>query len=168
MNTLIETLMAILQQEVDVFRRLLEALGREQEGLMRHNIEVLELAVEEQKGITREAAVRERERQSVVHQLAGILQESPEELSLRRLIGRVQEPFRSQLQGFRETLVELQDQIRKANRQNTLLIKQSLKYVDKSLQILAGSGPAAGVYESSGRVENPTSNSLSGVVNQIV
>ncbi|MCZ6636494.1 MAG: hypothetical protein O7G87_24115, partial [bacterium] len=62
MNTLIETLMAVLQQEVDVLRRLLEALGREQDGLMRHNIEVLELAVEEQKGITREAAVRERER----------------------------------------------------------------------------------------------------------
>ncbi|MCZ6634537.1 MAG: flagellar export chaperone FlgN, partial [bacterium] len=105
---------------------------------------------------------------SRVHQQAEILQESPDELSLLRLSEGGQEQVASKLQGFRETLVELQGQIRKANRENTLLIKQSLKYVDKSLQILGGSGPAAGVYESSGRVENPTSSSLSGVVNQVV
>ena len=65
---------------------------------------------------------------------------------------------------IRGALIDLQIKIQKVNRQNTLLIKQSMKYVDKSLQILAGDGPETGVYAQSGKV----SKSGRTVLNEVV
>ena len=68
---------------------------------------------------------------------------------------------------IRAELIDLQKKIQKVNRQNTLLIKQSMKYVDKTLQILSGSGNSGGVYEQSGKVEN-TPSPLTGIVDQVI
>ena len=65
---------------------------------------------------------------------------------------------------MRETLIAMHEKIQTANRQNSLLIKQSMKYVDKSLRILTGDGPETGVYAQSGKVSKTSRTVLNRVV----
>ena len=58
----------------------------------------------------------------------------------------------------------MHEKIQTTNKQNSLLIKQSMKYLDKSLQILTGDGSETGVYAQTGKV----SKSGRTVLNQVV
>ena len=167
MDTLIDHLIRVLQEEVDIFHRFLDAMEREQQALMHHNIEALELSVEAQQALSLQVAAQEQMRQRLIRQMAGLLHEDPEVLTLKRVVERIDPQLAEPLRELRETLLAQQERIRQVNRQNTLLIKQSMKYVDKSLQVLAGGHSSGTVYVQSGKVEKPTS-SLKGVVNQVV
>ena len=100
--------------------------------------------------------------------LGATLAEDADSLTLRRLIERVQGPHAERLKEMREMLIALQQKIQKVNRHNALLIKQSMRYVDRSLQILSGNGSASGgTYAGSGRMETST-KPVCGVLNRIV
>ena len=131
MEALIVELVEVIQKEICSFQRLLEVLEQEQQALVHHEVEALESALEGKRGPIVEAAELEAERMRIVEQLSAVLQEDPSSLSLKRLIERVQGPQSERLGEMRETLIELQEKIRTVNRHNTLLIKQSMKYMDK-------------------------------------
>ena len=167
MNDYITYLSALLEKEIATFRLLLESLEAEQQALVQHDINTLEEVVETQKALTLRAADQEKDRIRIIRQMASILQESSETLTLGRVIELVDAPQAEQLQELREELLALQENLRKANRHNSLLLRQSMKYVDKSLQILTGSGPSGNVYGRPGKAPQSTP-ALQGVVNQIV
>ena len=49
-------------------------------------------------------------------------------------------------------LIDVHERIQHANRHNGLLIRQSMKYVDRTLQILSGDDAPTGVYAGSGKL----------------
>lgn len=167
MKALVTTLTEILWKEVRVFERLLETLAAEQEALVRQEVEAVETIVAEQKMLTETTGHLEKARIRVVARLAGAVGEDPAALTLKRLMERVAAPQAEQLAQVREALLEVQEKVRGTNRQNALLIKQSLKYVDKSLQILAGGEGPAGTYRPSGKIETRPSAQRT-VMNQVV
>jgi flagellar biosynthesis/type III secretory pathway chaperone len=95
-----------------------------------------------------------------------MLQEDPKTLTLRRLIELADASFAERLSAQREELLNYQDRLRQTNRQNSVLIKQSMKYVDKSLLILTGGSPMGNRYGKSGKAD-ASQASLQGVVNQV-
>jgi flagellar biosynthesis/type III secretory pathway chaperone len=149
---------------------LLASLEAEQSALVKNDIVSLGEAVETQKALTRRAGLQERDRVKIVRQIAGLLQEDANRLTLKRLIDLIDPPLSLRLRDQREELLGLQDHLRKANRQNSLLIKQSMKYVDKCLQIISGCGPNGNIYARSGKSEKARTNTpvLLGMVNQVV
>ncbi len=167
MDELISSLVGVIEKEVENFQRLLETLGREQSALVRHEIGELEAAIGDQQGLAEEAAALEQERIRITQQLSSSLKEDEGSLTMARLIDRLQEPQAECLREMRETLIDLQDKIQNANRRNGLLIKQSMKYVDKSIQILSGGDPSNRVYEQSGKIDNHA-RPVQGVVNQVI
>ena len=167
LDALIFELIEVIQLEVATFQRLLETLEREQQALIHHEVETLKAVVEVQHRLMEEAAALEKARDRIVDRLSASLQEDRASLTLKRLVERVQGPHSERLREMRETLIALQEKIQKANRHNALLIKQSMKYVDKSMQILTGGSSCGGVYVQSGKVENP-SPSLQTMLNQVV
>ena len=167
MEALIVQLVDVVQKEVGALQRLLEFLEQVQQVLVQHDVERLGELVIEQQALVDETARLERQRAEVVDQLAPSLQDEAKSLTLKKLIDRLQGPHSDRLSEMRQTLIELHDRIQKANRNNGLLIKQSMKYVDKSLQILTGGANGGGVYVRSGKLEGRSSD-LQGVVNRVV
>ena len=167
LDALIFELIEVIQLEVATFQRLLETLEREQQALIHHEVETLKAVVEVQERLMEEAAALEKARDRIVDRLSASLQEDRASLTLKRLVERVQGPHSERLREMRETLIALQEKIQKANRHNALLIKQSMKYVDKSMQILTGGSSCGGVYVQSGKVENP-SPALQTMLNQVI
>jgi len=168
LDALIMQLVDIIRREVDAFQSLLESLEHERDALVHHEIQALAAASAAQQALTAASAQLEAERVQVVKRLSAVLQEDADSLTLKRLIERVRGAHSDRLREMRETLIALQQKIRKANRHNAMLIKQSMKYVDKSLQILTGNGSASGgVYVQSGRLET-SSSPMRGVLNQVI
>ncbi len=167
MEAMIVELIEVIQKEVCAFQRLVELLEVEQQALVRHEVAAIETVLAEKHETVVEAAVLEEERIRIVERLSDALQEDPASLTLKRLIERVGGPQSERLGEMRETLIALQEKIQMVNRHNTLLIKQSMKYVDKSLRILTGGEGSGGVYVQSGKIENGPSPDQ-GVVDQVV
>ena len=167
MNDHIIYLGALLEKEIATFHLLLASLEAEKQALVQHDITTLDDLVETQKVLTLRAAAQEKDRMKIIRQMASFFFEDPETLTLRRLIELVDAPFAEPLQVLREELLDLQEHLCKANRHNALLLRQSMKYVDKSLQILTGAGPSGNVYGRPGKTPQ-NAPVLQGVVNQVV
>ena len=167
MNDHIEYLIELLEKETATFRLLLASLEAEQQALVQNDTQGLEETVETQKALTQRAATQERDRVNIVRQIAAMVGEGSQVLTIVRLIDLLDAPFADRLRNQRETLVSLQDNLRQTNRQNSLLLKQSMRYVDKTLQVIAGATASGNLYGGSGKTESPAS-AMHGVVNQVV
>lgn len=167
MNDYYTYLIELLDKEMGTFRLMLSALEAEQTALIANDVNGLDEAVETQKALVQRAATQEQARVKIIRQMAPMLQEDPNTLTLRRLIDLADASFSERMAVQREALIALQEQLRKTNRQNAVLLKQSMKYVDKSLLILTGGTPMGNRYVKSGRAD-ASSASLQGVVNQVV
>ena len=157
-------LVELVQKEVDTFRALLDSMEIEQKALISQDVPEIEKAIGLQRDLATNAGALERARVKLVGEISRELGETAKDLTLKRLIDRIEGPHSQQLSKMRETLLSMHEKIQTANKQNSLLIKQSMKYVDKSLQIMTGDGPATGVYAESGKV----SKSGRTVLNQVV
>ena len=168
MEPRIDELIEIVQSEVCTFQRLLDNMEREQRALIKNDVDGLDSMVAEQQNLTAEAGRLEAERTALVTLLSAALGEEPDTVTLRRLVEQVQGPESERLGEMRETLIDLQEKIRRTNRHNLLLIKQSMKYADRTLQILTGGDGSEGLYAQTGKVENASSVSNQGLMNQVV
>lgn len=167
MNDYYTYIIELLEKEMATMRLTLASLEAEQRALVDNDIQGLDEAVETQKALTQRAATQDAARVKILQQMAPMLQEDPKTLTLRRLIDLADAPFSERLLTLREEMIALQDELRKVNRQNSVLIKQSMKYVDKSLHILTGGSPMGNRYAKSGK-SDASSASLQGIVNQVV
>lgn len=162
-----EYLIELLDKEMGTMRLLLSALEAEQKALVENDIQGLDESVETQKALAQRASTQEKARVKIIQQMASILREDYKTLTLRRLIDLADPPLSERLATQRETLLTLQEDLRQTNRQNSVLIKQSMKYVDKTLLILTGGSPMGNRYVKTGKADSKSA-SLQGVVNQVV
>ena len=167
MNDYYTYLIELLDKEMATLRLMQTSLEAEQKALLNNDIQGLDEAVETQRALTQRAATQEKARIKILYQMAPMLQENPKTLTLRRLIELADPPFAERMAKQREAMIALQEQLRKMNRQNSVLIKQSMKYVDKTLQILTGGSPMGNCYAKSGKAD-ASKASLQGVMNQVV
>ena len=167
MNDYYTYIIELLEKEIATMRLTLASLEAEQKALIENDIQGLDEAVETQKALTQRAATQDAARVKMIRQMASMLQEDPKTLTLRRLIDLADAPFSERLLALREEMIGLQDELRTVNRHNSVLIKQSMKYVDKSLHILTGGSPMGNRYAKSGKADATTA-SRQGIVNQVI
>lgn len=160
-------LVEIIRKEVVVFESLLEKLTEERSALVSQDLEGLQGALSTQASLVERSRELETARVAASDKLAETLGATEDTVTLRQLIEKVQGPEAATLAEVREQLLALKDKIECVNQHNTLLVKQSMKYVDKNIQILTGEGPASGVYGQSGKVA-PKSGSPRAVLNQVI
>jgi flagellar biosynthesis/type III secretory pathway chaperone len=165
-EALIAKLSEVIQHEVRVFQQILESVAQEQAALVRNDMDPLQGAIKLQNELTRRAAGLEKERLRIVAELSRLLEEDADALTLKRLIVRVGGPEGERLRGMREALIDAHGRIQQANRHNALLIRQSMKYVDRTLHILAGDDAPTGVYAGSGKLATRKSGGQA-VVDQV-
>ena len=167
MEPLVAELTDIIQKEIDLFTQLLETLEEEQRALVTQQVDRIEELSRRKHELAEHSGKLEVVRIALVEKLAADLQEEPGSVTLKNLVDQVRDPHANRLREMRETLITVHERIRRANRQNSALIRQSMKYIDKSLQILSGGEGQTGIYQQSGKIAGG-STSGKGVVNQVV
>ena len=167
MDQLVIRLIDIIDKEVNTFEQLLDTLQYQQRALVTHAVDEVEAAVGKQVALSDQTSILEKARVLVVAELAETLSVDPKSLTISRMIEFLPSSQAEQLVTMRASLGEIQEKILNTNRHNTQLIKQSLKYVDKTMQILSGGEDSSGAYAQSGKVEVRSASHRT-VMNQVV
>lgn len=148
-------LVDILSGEVDLLRNLYYALKEEQDALVRGDAEGIKDRVEGQIGIIKELAALEDERKAAFRAMC------PEEptdsdINFDTVLGLAGGEQAEHLERMRSSMREVLKSLGEVNRQNDVLIRQSLSYVDRTLRALAGETAGSEVYNASGALQSAT------------
>ena len=95
----------------------------------------------------------EARRVQLVNELALRLDLQSDNVSLSRLVEVLEGPHSEELANMRGQLLELNSQIRAASENNAFLIRQSLRYTDRCLDILTGQQVERRVYGQFGKAK---------------
>jgi flagellar biosynthesis/type III secretory pathway chaperone len=111
--------------------------------------------VEAQIGIITELAALEEERRAAFRAMCP--GEAPDsEIKLDTIIGLAGGEQAEHLESMKASMREVLKSLGEVNRQNDVLIRQSLSYVDRTLRALAGENAGSEVYNASGAVNSAT------------
>jgi len=145
----------ILTKEIDLLRKLHSALENEQNALVRGDVEGIKERVEGQIEVIKDLAALEEERKTAFRILCP--DEPPDsEIQIERIIGLAGEEHAGSLNSIRETMGEVLKSLGQVNKQNDVLIRQSMSYVDRMLRALAGESASSEVYDARGDVKCAT------------
>jgi flagellar biosynthesis/type III secretory pathway chaperone len=145
----------ILSLEVDLLRKLHSALEEEQRALVRGDVEAVKDGVEGQIGFITDLAGLEQERRAAFRALCP--DEAPDsEIKLEAIIDLAGGTEAERLETMRSSMRGVLKSLGEVNRQNDVLIRQSLSYVDRTLRALAGENAGSEVYDASGGLKSAT------------
>ncbi|MEW6749566.1 MAG: flagellar protein FlgN [Candidatus Latescibacterota bacterium] len=144
-------LVELINEEIRLFDHLLDLLHAQQEAIVANDLEALEASVQEQQRVAAEARRHEARRSRVVDELSGRLEVQAGPGGLRRLIGVLESGPGEELARMRQTLIDLNRRIRAASDNNAFLIRQSMRYTERCLDILTGQAGGRGLYGRSGK-----------------
>jgi len=150
---LLGSLTQVINEEVRVFNELLDILNDEQKAIVEDNIAGIEECVLSQQQVASKAHELEARRQTIVTELSENLSLESDQVNLGRLLEVLEGSRTTELARMREKLIDLNKKIRKVSANNSFLIRQSLRYTERCLDILTGQGPLQrGVYGQFGTV----------------
>jgi flagellar biosynthesis/type III secretory pathway chaperone len=144
-----------LAREVDLLWRLCSVLEAEQRALVIGDVEHLREHVEAQIALIKEVAALEDERRRLVGDPLPRA-DSAGPVKLSELAEGAPDDEAASLDGVRAALREVLAALGKVNANNSMLIKQSLSYIDRALTMAAGEDTASSVYTPNGDVKCPT------------
>jgi len=155
---LISDLAHVINEEVRTFHSLLDVLRSEQRAIVEDDIEAIERCVIAQREVAVAAHELEGKRVRVVERIAEQSNMGTGNVSLGRLVEALEGPRAEELAQMREKLLELNGKIRSVCANNAFLIRQSLRYTERCLDIITGQSAAQrGVYGQFGKVRRDSS-----------
>jgi len=129
-------LLAIMEKQLEIYRRLLTLAYEKRPVLVKGKIPELEKITKEEELLILQVGRLEEQRQVLVRALANHFVLSPEDVTLSRITERVDEETCSKLQQVLEDLPGVLKELADINEVNTELIKNSLDYINFSIDIL--------------------------------
>jgi flagellar biosynthesis/type III secretory pathway chaperone len=151
----LSNLVDIISGEVDLLRKLHSALKDEQDALVRGDAEGIRERVEVQIGAIKDLIALEEERKAAFRALCPE-EASDSEVKLDTIIGLAGGEQAEHLTSMKASMREVLKSLGEVNRQNDVLIRQSMSYVDRMLRALAGENAGSQVYNASGAVKGAT------------
>ena len=150
-DALITELVEVINEEVRAFHKLLTSLREEQQVIVEDDLEGIEQLVVEQQQLAVYAHQLEARRIQLVDELAIRLDLEPDNVSLGRLVEVLEGPHGEELARMREQLLELNARLRPTSEHHAFLIRQSLRYTERCLDIITGQEVKRGVYGQFGK-----------------
>jgi flagellar biosynthesis/type III secretory pathway chaperone len=159
MHSLFTELTALLRQEIEHYRRLLELVRRERNRIVQGNLSSLVELTQKKQAITTELAQLERSRQSLLDRLARELGEPAHTLTLAHVARRAPPEFAEVLNTLLSDFRGVIGRLVAGNDVNRSLLDRSLELVQGSLALFRTVMAANSTYDASGRTE-PSEHAL--------
>jgi flagellar biosynthesis/type III secretory pathway chaperone len=153
----LRALTAVLAREVDLLERLLAILQEGQAILVKGNVERIKEIIEKQINLVDQFAAVERERQAVLGNLNRDGRYG-NDVQMDLLIEEADGESASTLRSLRTSLREVLGKLGTVNKRNSMLIRQSLSYIDRTIRLIAGEDGSAKQYTASGDLRSIVGN----------
>jgi hypothetical protein len=137
LNSLVSHLIEVINKEVVCLEKFLSLLSEEQKFLVDSEVDSFRRCIKDQEMTIGEARKLEQTRIRLTDSLAEKLKMDKGEMNISKLIELVEESYSTKLRELQSTLFILYGKLERQRRKNEFLIKQSIKYVDKSMKIFS-------------------------------
>ena len=138
MSSLVSQLIEAINRESKCLEKFLTLLSEEQKFLVENDVDSLRSSIGDQEKAIRDARKLEDERIKLTDSLAEKLKIDKREVNISKLIELVEESYSTKLRELQNTLSSLYAKLERQRKKNDFLIKQSMKYVDRSINTFLG------------------------------
>jgi flagellar biosynthesis/type III secretory pathway chaperone len=153
MQAIIEELIVIMSKEIEAFNDLLGTLHLKQRAIVEGEVERLNQTVQDETKLARETKALEGERIERTRELAKKLHIKNANPRLTEIIEKVEEQYAHRLQEQRDLLRSLVEKIHNLNQGNQFLLNYSLKFVEKTMEILFNGNDKSSLYKKDGQLQ---------------
>ena len=154
MEKTITGLVALLHEQADIFETLLEILKKENQALVRVNVETLHRLAKEKETLSLKGRVCETTRHTLLERLkTGLALNSDSPITFSMLVERIPEHLQPALIQARDRLLKVAEEIVLINCQNGALIQDSLRLIDSCLNLVREATGNA-TYQNGGRLSD--------------
>ncbi len=153
MQELLENLYDTLDQMISVYKQIEQTAQEKQGYIISGDIDKLESVIFRERNLAESLVLLEEKRRYVTQSVGLKIGQREDPLSLQVLIDHMQDPYRSELQGRRDSLYEITRKVREVNSVNTSLTRYSLEYVNTLIKSLCSEPLDNTIYQQSGKVK---------------
>lgn len=151
MASLIEELINVLEEECVIYENLYEVSTKKTEVIVKADIDELQKITEHEQNVIDEVLVLEKRRQTIVSNIAVVLNQDPKTLTIADII-RIMEnqpQFRQPLSELHKRLRNIAQQLQQTNVWNRELLENALEMTEFNINILqtAGQAPETANYD---------------------
>ena len=152
MDELVEKIIGLIEDQKRLYGLLLTVLQDEKAAAMRSSLDALNRAVKEKENVMLKIRILEEQRINLLGQVASVLGEPADQLTLERLAQRIPEPHAGRVQACRSSLLSLTQSIQELNNSNRRLFRRSLELIKGSINLLGSLRSPAPVYCQTGKL----------------
>jgi flagellar biosynthesis/type III secretory pathway chaperone len=153
-----DTLVTILEREIELYRQLYRSLEREHELLVTLSMSELNKHNEEREQVMADAESLSDARNTVISELSSYFEWDIKDITLADLISHADDRHRHHLEECRSVLRSLVPAVMEINGKNMTLIDSSVQHTSKSIEFLRDMMAPAHSYEETGRIRKDKSN----------
>ncbi len=157
-NEMVESLVSVLDEQIKVYRHLLEVVRKEKEILVAANLDELNENNRSKEAMLIKIRALEAERLTKTTEVCsalGITGEQPRLLEIARQVG---EPMSAKLHSIHSVLELLLRRVQEYNRQNEALVQSALNNITGAMNAIKGTLQDKSTYQKKGEVEGVASS----------
>ncbi|MBE5859783.1 MAG: flagellar protein FlgN [Butyrivibrio sp.] len=138
MASLLERLVEVLDKECKCYEKLLELSGKKTPVIMQRDLEALAGITEKEQMVVNSISAVDRERESIMKEIADILGEKATDMKLTDLVRMLDKRPKEQhdLAVQRDRLVGISANVQRVNGQNQTLLESSLEMIQYEMNIM--------------------------------
>ncbi|RCW48212.1 flagellar protein FlgN [Halanaerobium sp. MA284_MarDTE_T2] len=150
-----DSLLNILNEEKELYLKLLKIAEEKNETLVENNTEKLMQTVEKDKDIINKIETAEEKRNEIVSEIIEQFNIDNENKSYSELIKNLPEDWGKDLDPLRDELIEITDEFQKINLENHSLLKQALEFNQLSIDTILNSIQDEDITYSKDKIKQP-------------
>lgn len=148
-----------LEKQLQAYQELLKIADRKQQVLVQNDIEGLEKINQEEQPLIVKISKLEKNRLSIIGALEKKMGNNVPKLTMQELIKEKEVlPYQEKMQIIFEKLAKVVDELRVKNEQNSQLIKESLKFINYTMDLVTQREREV-TYDAGNKGNKPTSSS---------
>lgn len=160
MDNNIITLLHVLSEELKIYNELLSLSKNKTDIIIKGKVTELDTMVKREQELIVELGDLESQREAAVDEIARRLNINPSEITMSELVDRLEPTQAQQLRKYQLNLTGILGELKELNDANSKLIKNSLEFINFSINIMAGATNTGNNYGGNGQVNDPGKRNL--------
>lgn len=148
MDRELKELISILNAEYEVFVKYLESLTEQQQYLIENDLDGIKASVEKINILAQDAVNLETGRRRIIERLSKRLEMNPEDITIGKLIENFKGPNFEELEGLKNTILDIHEKVNNQKTRNELLIEQSMGIIKQTMDYIHQVNNPKAIYDN--------------------
>ncbi|HOM01326.1 MAG TPA: flagellar protein FlgN [Acetivibrio sp.] len=153
-NRLINDLMDVLSQESKIYEDILEISKNKTDVIVKGKVSELESITNLEQSLIFKIGKLEESRENIVSEISDAIGINPSEITMSELEKHVDENQAERLRDYKKHMSSIIEEIRDINEINSKLIKNSIDFIDFSINILTSINAQGNNYSKEGQIND--------------